>query len=110
MRESKEITYEDLSWAREILGLPMMATQAEIKRAYRRKVQKWHPDRCKNSEKAHQKMAEINRAYEIIVNYCQRYRYNFNLETFRKNMMGTGWWWVDKFGQDPIWSNKVEKE
>jgi hypothetical protein len=55
-------------------------------------------------------MTEINRAYEIIISYCQRYRYNFDLETFRKNMIGTNWWWFDRFGQDPVWSNKVEDE
>ncbi|HDD44936.1 MAG TPA: J domain-containing protein [Candidatus Desulfofervidus auxilii] len=104
----KEFTYEDLTWAREVLGIPLRATQAEIKQAYRRKIKKWHPDRC-NKEVAHKKMAEINRAYEIITSYCRRYKYSFDLETFRRNMVGTEWWWWDKFGQDPIWSNKVKK-
>ena len=110
MGVSKEFTYEDLTWPRKLLGLPLLATQAEIKEAYRRKVREYHPDRCKNKKEAHAKMAEINRAYEIIISYCQRYRYNFDLETFRKNMIGTNWWWFDRFGQDPVWSNKVEDE
>ncbi len=110
MKSSKEFTYEDLSWAHRVLGLPILATQAEIKDAYRRKVQKWHPDRCEDKELAHEKMAELNRAYEIIIGYCRLYRYNFDLETFRKNMVGTSWWWFNKFGQDPIWSNKVRDD
>ncbi|CAD7781845.1 MAG: Chaperone protein DnaJ [Candidatus Methanoperedenaceae archaeon GB50] len=109
MKTEKAFSYEDLIWARETLGLPLLATQREIKQAYQQMVRKWHPDRCANKD-AHQKMAEINRAYEIIVNYCRHYRYKFDLETFRKNMIGTEWWWLDKFGQDPIWSNKVEDE
>jgi DnaJ-class molecular chaperone len=109
MKTKNGFTYKDLVWAREVLGLPLSATQTEIKMAHKEKVKKWHPDHCVD-KKAHQKMTEINKAYEVIVNYCRKYRYSFDIKTFRKNMIGTQWWWLDKFGQDPIWGNKAEDE
>lgn len=49
----------------EILGVPKNATDADIKRAYRKLALQWHPDRNKSSE-AHEKFKEINKAYEVL--------------------------------------------
>jgi hypothetical protein len=52
-----------------VLGVPRSATDAEIKAAYRELVAKYHPDRHGGNpleDLAAAKMAEINRAYEIL--------------------------------------------
>ena len=47
------------------LGLASDASAVEVKRAYRRLVSHWHPDRNKSSE-ALEKMKRINRAYHLL--------------------------------------------
>lgn len=49
----------------EILGVPKNASEAEIKRAYRKLALQWHPDRNKSPE-ANEKFKEINKAYEVL--------------------------------------------
>lgn len=49
----------------EILGITKNATDADIKRAYRKQAMQWHPDRNKSAE-ANEKFKEINKAYEVL--------------------------------------------
>lgn len=51
------------------LGVPRDADTREIKRAYRKKAQEWHPDKYNgdlSKEEVEKKMAEINQAYEVL--------------------------------------------
>ncbi|WP_210497192.1 DnaJ C-terminal domain-containing protein [Microvirga antarctica] len=50
----------------EILGVPRSATEAEVKKAYRKLAKVHHPDRNKDDVKAKDKFAELNSAYEIV--------------------------------------------
>ncbi len=50
----------------DILGVPRTASEAEIKKAYRKQAKAYHPDRNANDPKAKDKFAEINAAYEIL--------------------------------------------
>jgi molecular chaperone DnaJ len=49
----------------EILGVPKGASEAEIKKAYRKMALQWHPDRNKSAG-ANEKFKEINKAYEVL--------------------------------------------
>jgi preprotein translocase subunit Sec63 len=52
-----------------VLGVPRTATEEEIRAAYRELVARYHPDRHQGNpleELAAAKLAEINRAYEIL--------------------------------------------
>jgi DnaJ-class molecular chaperone len=51
--------------AYEVLGLPASANQRDVKRAYRRLAQKWHPDRNKAAN-AEATFKHIKAAYEFI--------------------------------------------
>ena len=59
----------------DILGLDRSASEAEIKRAFRRLAFKYHPDR--NSEDgAEARFKEINEAYEVLGDPEKRKRYD----------------------------------
>jgi molecular chaperone DnaJ len=49
-----------------ILGVPLQAPQEEIKKAYRKLVLQFHPDRNRGDRQAEDKIREINAAYEIL--------------------------------------------
>lgn len=59
----------------------------------------WHPDKHPNNvEKATQMSVMINEAYEIVLNYCNNYEYDFNEEKIKKVFYTPEQWWHDKFG------------
>src|ERR1700750_381242 len=50
----------------EVLGVGRSASEAEIKRAYRKIAKQYHPDRHAGDKKAQAKFSEINSANEIV--------------------------------------------
>ena len=50
----------------EVLELSRTATEAEIKKAYRRMAMKYHPDRNPDDAEAESKFKEAKEAYEIL--------------------------------------------
>jgi DnaJ-class molecular chaperone len=50
----------------EVLGVPRTASQADIKKSFRRLAKKLHPDANRNDTTAAVKFAELNAAYEIL--------------------------------------------
>lgn len=49
-----------------ILGVPRTATQAEIKRAFRRLARQYHPDKNPGDKTAEQRFKDINEAHEVL--------------------------------------------
>ena len=86
--------------AKSLLGLREKSTIKEIKNKYKELMKKWHPDKHKDdSEKATKMSAQINEAYEIIVEYCKNYEYSFEEESVKKTTYSPSEWWNDKFGE-----------
>ncbi len=68
--------YDSIEEARKRLGLGKTATLDEVKEAYRRVAREAHPDRGGDAKA----MAEINRAYDTVIQYISGYRYSFRSE------------------------------
>ena len=59
----------------EILGVGEDASQDEIKKAYRKKAKKYHPD--SNSEEAdEEKFKKINKAYDVLGDEEKKKKYD----------------------------------
>ena len=64
----------------KILGIPIEASEKEIKERFRILAKEWHPDRNPDP-KNKEKMAEINKAYEVLSDKERKSNYDkyFNL-------------------------------
>ena len=58
------------------LGVSRDATDVDIKKAYRRLAQKYHPDRNKGGKESEKKFKEINTAYETLSDKQKRATYD----------------------------------
>ena len=59
-----------------ILGVAKWASEAEIKKAYKKLAMQWHPDRHQGDKKAEEKFKEINEAYQVIGDKEKRKKYD----------------------------------
>lgn len=50
----------------EVLNLPSSASEADVKRAYRRLAVQWHPDKNRSSPQAEEFFKKISEAYEVL--------------------------------------------
>ncbi len=60
----------------EVLGVAKNASEAEIKKAYRRFAMKHHPDRNPGDKDAEAKFKEANQAHEILTDPQKRAAYD----------------------------------
>ena len=75
----------------EVLGVQKGATDAEIKRAYRKVAKKYHPDTNPDNPEAEAKFKEATEAYEVLSDADKRARYDqFGHAAFEQGGGGAG--------------------
>lgn len=81
----------------EVLGAPRGASEADIKRAYRRLAKKYHPDLNKDDPKeAEEKFKELSEAYEVLMDSDKRALYDrYGHEGVQRTFAGGGFDWSD---------------
>ncbi|HZD18220.1 MAG TPA: molecular chaperone DnaJ [Actinomycetota bacterium] len=60
----------------QVLDVPKNATQAEIKKVYRKLAQRWHPDANPGNPQAEERFKEISAAYDVLGNQEKRKQYD----------------------------------
>lgn len=60
----------------EVLGVSKGASEAEIKKAFRKEAKKYHPDLHPNDKEAEAKFKEVNEAYEVLSDSDKRQKYD----------------------------------
>src|ERR1043166_314965 len=79
----------------ESLGVSRTASDAEIKKAFRRLARQYHPDVAKDKKKAEEKFKEINEAYEVLGDPAKRKKYD---------TLGANW---NRSGPPPGWQQST---
>jgi curved DNA-binding protein len=80
----------------ETLGVPRTASDADIKKAFRKLAREYHPDVAKDKKKAEEKFKEINEAYEVLSDPAKRKRYD---------ELGADWKSGAEFRPPPGWES-----
>jgi len=69
----------------DILGVSRNATEADIKKAYRKKAMQYHPDRNTGNPGAEEKFKEVSEAYAVLSDKKKRRQYDqFGAEGFHQ--------------------------
>src|SRR6476660_5193658 len=80
----------------ETLGVPKTASDAEIKKAFRKLARQHHPDVAKDKKAAEEKFKEINEAYEVLGDPAKRKKYD---------ELGPNWSAGSEFRPPPGWES-----
>ncbi|HXB59505.1 MAG TPA: DnaJ C-terminal domain-containing protein [Candidatus Acidoferrales bacterium] len=60
----------------QTLGVPRNASDADIKKSFRKLARQYHPDVAKDKKQAEEKFKEINEAYEVLSDPAKRKKYD----------------------------------
>jgi molecular chaperone DnaJ len=75
----------------EVLGVERGASQADLKKAYRRLAQQYHPDKCPDDKSAEDKFKEAANAYQVLSDDEQRAMYDrFGFDGLKRGGGGGG--------------------
>src|ERR1051325_9179859 len=81
----------------ESLGVPRGASDADIKKAFRKLPREYHPDVAKDKKRAEEKFKEINEAYDVLSDPAKRKKYD---------ELGADWKSGAEFRPPPGWGGQ----
>src|SRR5258707_8675789 len=84
----------------QTLGVPRGASDAEIKKAFRKLAREFHPDVAKTKNGAEEKFKEINEAYEVLSDPAKRKKYD---------ELGPNWKQGAEFRPPPGWQQQYRQ-
>ncbi len=87
MSISRDLLEKDLY---KVLGVPKDATEAEIKKAYRKLAREFHPDANKGDAKAEERFKEISEANDVLSDAKRRKQYDEGRALFGNGGMRPG--------------------
>ena len=87
MSISRDLLEKDLY---KVLGVPKDATEAEIKKAYRKLAREFHPDANKGDAKAEERFKEISEANDVLSDAKRRKEYDEGRALFGNGGMRPG--------------------
>ncbi len=93
--------WEEIFEAKELLGLGDRATLGEIKRSYRSRCKANHPDIVGNDRAKGDLMRKLTRAYDVLMKHYDQFK--IPLVPLDGEALEAEDWWMDRFGQDPLW-------
>ena len=100
--------WQAIDEARRLFNLGDRATLGEIKRAYRQRCKQHHPDVVgEESTDDAAIIRELTRGYDLLMRYCDQFR--IPLVPDDGDNIDPEDWWMDRFGQDPLWGSKNGK-
>jgi len=92
----------------DVLGVSSGATPDEIKKAYRQKALKYHPDRNPGDKESEQKFKEANAAHEVLSDPKKRAAYDrMGHEAFNNPHTGQNEWFSEGFDFENFFSDFV---
>jgi curved DNA-binding protein CbpA len=95
------MTYEELQSALKVFELSDRATLQEIKIRHRALVKRFHPDLTPSEP---DRIRLVNAAYQILLEYCENYRFSFALDEFFEQNPEERL--RRQFSQDPVWGGE----
>jgi len=100
--------HQALIKAADLLSLDDRASRDEIKKAYHRLCKKYHPDTNTSGKKHnHEMLCQLTNAYELLMRYCDEYKIPLRFD--EKDIEDDEDWWLNRFGQDPLWGKNHQK-
>ncbi len=91
----------------EVLGVDRSASEKDIKKAYRKKARKYHPDGNQGDKDAEKKFKEVNEAYSVLSDPEKKKLYDqFGMAAFEEgaSSAGGGSWNGNPFGGNASYS------
>jgi preprotein translocase subunit Sec63 len=100
------ITAKSVMEAAEILGIGERASLSEIRFRYHERIRQWHPDVSqKDPAVSHEMTIRVMEAYNLLVDYGMNHTFSFRLNDLERDLeQNPADYWMERFGDDPIWS------
>jgi len=99
------VTAGSLREAADLIGIREQASLHEIRALYLERIREWHPDvSWKDPADSHEMTIRLKEAYDLLVEYCMNHPFSFRVGDLARDLAeAPADYWMERFGDDPIW-------